>query len=231
MASERDLVTHIIFDLDGLLIDTESLYTEAHVKACEKFGKTYTMEIKVKTMGMKHEFAVAYLLQQLGLDGEVSVDEYSNVYVPILYDLLPRNSMLPGAIELIRYFSAKNIPMAICTGSNRKEFELKTQNHHEMLKLIPIRVLTGDDPEVKRGKPDPDAFIVTMNRFKVKPKCAKNVLVFEDAPNGVRAAVAAGMQVVMVPDLTYSKPPEDVANKISCVLTTLREFDPSTFGL
>ena len=92
-------------------------------------------------------------------------------------------------------------------------------------------MLTGDDPAVKHGKPAPDGFLVTMDRFETKPESVENVLVFEDAPNGVLAAVAAGMHVVMVPDLSFTSPPESVLDKISFVLNNLEDFKPETMGL
>uniref|UniRef100_A0A183D485 HAD family phosphatase n=1 Tax=Gongylonema pulchrum TaxID=637853 RepID=A0A183D485_9BILA len=73
--------------------------------------------------------------------------------------------------------------------------------------------------------------LVTMDRFKEKPTSSANVLVFEDSANGVLAAVAAGMQVVMVPDPTYMEPPEAVKDKIAFVLKSLEEFRPETMGL
>lgn len=91
--------------------------------------------------------------------------------------------------------------------------------------------MAGDDPEIKHGKPAPDPFLATMNRFAEKAESPMNVLVFEDSANGVRAAIAAGMQVVMVPDMSYMKPPEEVKDKIGCILNSLEEFKPESMGL
>lgn len=93
-----------------------------------------------------------------------------------------------------------------------------------------MQVLTGDDPHVKKGKPEPDGFLETMQRFAVKPKSAAHVLVFEDSINGVYAASAAGMHVVMVPDLRYSNP-EKFQHKITLILNSLEEFKPELFCL
>lgn len=83
---------------------------------------------------------------------------------------------------------------------------------------------------MKHGKPDPDGFLVTMNRFKEKPSCAANVLVFEDSPNGVIAACRAGMQVVMVSDFSYYEPPEECKDRI-VTMNSLEDFKPEQFGL
>lgn len=91
--------------------------------------------------------------------------------------------------------------------------------------------MSGDDPAVKRGKPAPDPFLVTMDRFERKPEKAENVLVFEDATNGVYAAIAAGMNVVMVPDLTYMKIPDELQDKITMMLKSLEDFKPENVGL
>ncbi|VDK53082.1 unnamed protein product [Anisakis simplex] len=224
-------ITHIIWDLDGLLIDTESVYTDANVKAMAKYGKKYTLEAKVRSMGMKHDVACAKVLKDVGLEGQVSVKEYSQLYDQLLREMLPDCGMMKGAMKLVQHFAKHNIPMAICTGSCTFEYELKVKNHQDLVQLIPLSVLTGDDPEVLHGKPAPDGFLVTMNRFPQKPASAENVLVFEDSPNGVRSAVAAGMHVVMVPDWSYSKPPEDIKDRIFAVLNSLEEFKPESVGL
>ncbi|EJW74187.1 tRNA-specific adenosine deaminase 2 [Wuchereria bancrofti] len=70
-----------------------------------------------------------------------------------------------------------------------------------------------------------------MARFEEKPEKAGNVLVFEDATNGVYAAIAAGMHVVMVPDLTYMKIPDELQNKINLILRSLEDFKPESIGL
>lgn len=92
-------------------------------------------------------------------------------------------------------------------------------------------MLIGDDLTIKKSKPAPDGFLATMNRFAQKPDKPSNVLVFEDSANGVQAAVAAGMHVIMVPYLNHTKPPEDFEDKITFVLNSLEEFRPESVGL
>lgn len=110
-----------------------------------------------------------------------------------------------------------------------RKFMLKSVKHRDWLDLIPIQVLCGDDKAVKRGKPFPDCFLETMRRFPVPPKDPSHVLVFEDSPNGGKAAKAAGMQCVMIPEPKFRRQSFDLgADK---VLSSLEEFVPEEFGL
>lgn len=105
--------------------------------------------------------------------------------------------------------------------------DLKTTHHRELFKLFNHRVCGSTDPEVKQGKPSPDIFLVAANRFSDKPT-SENCLVFEDAPNGVTAATAAGMQCVMVPD---EHVPLEMCKLATQVLKSLEDFKPEEFGL
>ncbi|VDM08544.1 unnamed protein product [Wuchereria bancrofti] len=224
-------ITHVIFDLDGLLIDTESTYTETHTFAMKHYGKKFTLDLKSSTMGMNHEPSVKMLLDKVGLTDKVSVKEYDNLYNPILLKKLPYCQKMPGALRLVRHFHKHNIPMAICSGSSSYSFKCKTMNHKDLIDLIPLQVKCSSDPEIKEGKPSPEAYLVTMQRFRNPPVAPSNVLVFEDAPNGVLAAIRAGMNVVMVPDLRYVKVPDEGKEQIVEVLKSLEDFRPESVGL
>uniref|UniRef100_A0AAF5PS58 HAD-superfamily hydrolase n=1 Tax=Wuchereria bancrofti TaxID=6293 RepID=A0AAF5PS58_WUCBA len=223
-------ITHVIFDLDGLLLDSETVYTRINEEILLGYGKKYTMELKAKMAGMGMNESINVILKHEDLIGKVTLEQYRKQYLELASKYLPDSKLLPGALRLVKHFAKHLIPIALCTGSSTFEFETKMQKHQELLQLINLRVL-ADDPSVKHCKPAPDAFLITMQRFVKKPTSAANVLVFEDSINGVRAAIAAGMQVIMVPDPRYSKPPEDCEKMILLVLKSLTEFQPETVGL
>uniref|UniRef100_A0A8R1Y7A0 Uncharacterized protein n=1 Tax=Onchocerca volvulus TaxID=6282 RepID=A0A8R1Y7A0_ONCVO len=224
-------ITHVIFDLDGLLIDTEPSYTETHTSAMKQYGKKFTLDLKSLTMGMKHEAAIKILLNKIGLADKVSVEEYDKLYRPVLLEKLPHCPKMPGALRLVQHFHNHSIPMAICSGSSNYSFKLKTMNHKDLTDLISVQVKCGSDPEIEEGKPSAEAYLVTMQRFRSPPLDPSNVLVFEDAPNGVLAAIRAGMNVVMVPDLSYAQVPDEGKEQIVGVLESLEDFRPESVGL
>lgn len=220
------LVSHVIFDVDGLLLDTERLYTEITQKIVSKYGKQFTWEIKSQQMGKKETEAAKIIINALDLP--LTVDEYLDTAHQQQEILFPEVDFLPGAEKLVRHLHKHNIPIAIATGSSRKLMELKTRKHRDLFDLFLHSVFSTDDPDVKHGKPAPDIFLVCAERFKDKPN-HDQVLVFEDAPNGVDAAHAAGMKCVWVPQKEQDR--DTHIHKCSLVLDSLEHFVPESFGL
>lgn len=218
-------VTHVIFDMDGLLINTEDLYTEAYSNICKPYGKVYDWSVKIPCMGKKPKEGAQYVIDTLGIP--LTADEWIVKLNVQIKNLMGQAKFMPGAKKLVDHLHKHKIPIAICSGSSNLAFKAKTSHLQEMFtKFSPI-VLCGDDPEVKRGKPDPDAYNVTRGRFPDLPEPQK-VLVFEDAPNGVKSALAANMQVVMVPDENM---PKELTQDATLVLKSLEDFVPEQFGL
>ncbi|XP_064615020.1 pseudouridine-5'-phosphatase-like [Liolophura sinensis] len=219
-------ITHVVFDMDGLLLDTENLYTIATQAVTSQYGKDYSYDIKEKCMGRSEREGSHIIIDSLQLP--ITVDEFIKMCKSHFAEVFPRAELLPGADKLVRHLHKHNVPIAIATGSNKWKYDLKTTNHKEFFSLFHHTVLISDDPEVHHGKPHPECFLVAAKRFDDSPSPEK-VLVFEDSGNGVVSAHAAGMQCVWVPDPRTDT--SQVANKATLIISSLGDFKPEEFGL
>jgi len=175
-------------------------------------------------MGLPGHLSAQLLVKELKLP--IDAEKFEQMFSTELHRLMRNVSLMPGVKELILHFHEHRVPMAIATSANHKVFCHKANSH---CKLLPAfhHIVCGDDPELTHGKPSPDIFLLAASRFKPKP-CPQSCLVFEDSPNGLNAALAAGMQVVMIPD---PRVPEEKTKGATVVLGSMEEFQPELFGL
>ncbi|XP_018796392.1 PREDICTED: probable pseudouridine-5'-phosphatase isoform X1 [Bactrocera latifrons] len=225
MCSKFKNVTHCLFDMDGLLLDTEKLYSKATQEILDLYGKTYTWDVKVSVMGLQTQQVAEAIVAAYKLP--ISWEEYAQRQRERTEFLMSEAELMPGAERLLRHLHANKIPIALATSSGEHMVEIKVTHHRDVFKLFHHRVCGSTDPEVKAGKPSPDIFLIAASRFLDKPD-PSNCLVFEDAPNGVQAALSAGMQVVMVPDELVT---EEMRKDATQVLKSLDDFRPEDFGL
>ncbi|XP_078040500.1 pseudouridine-5'-phosphatase isoform X2 [Augochlora pura] len=204
---------------------TEALYSEAYNRITNRYGKEFTWEHKAETMGFKTSACAQAVIEMLSLP--MTKEEFESEVVQLYKELFPSANLMPGTERLLRHLKEHNIPIALATSSNKENFELKTQKWTELFDLFHHKVLGSSDSEVVNGKPAPDIFLVAAKRFPDNPDPSK-CLVFEDAPNGVKAALSAGMQVVMVPDPML---PKRFIQNPTLVINSLEHFQPEIFGL
>ncbi len=185
--------SHVIFDLDGVLLDTEKLYTEATQQVVGEFGKVFDWSLKSRMMGRHEREAAELLVDTLSLP--ISAAEYLKRQLPIAEALFRGAEELTGARAFVAALLDRGLVLAVGTSSSRRLYELKT-SHLPWFSAFSA-VVSGDHPEVRELKPAPDIFLAAARAISAEPaRC----LVIEDAPAGVLAARAAGMSVIAIPD-------------------------------
>ncbi len=209
-----------IFDMDGLLLDTEILYTEVTQEIVGRFGKVFDWSIKANMIGRPAADSAKYLVETLDLP--ITPDQYRQERESKLREKCPSCRAYPGAQTLIRELSNAGIPIALATSSHKDLYQLKTQQHQSWFSLFNI-IVTGDDSEIQNGKPAPDIFLLAAKRLGIDPKGA---LVFEDSPSGLEAGVAAGMRVICIPDANMDK---SRYQKAELVLDSISQFNPGKY--
>lgn len=209
----------VIFDMDGVLLDTEPIYTQVTQAVLDEFGKRFEWSLKSKMVGRTNMEAAAILINELELNlTPEAFLEKQDVYFE---ELFPKCQPMPGVIELIKALSKADIPMAVGTSSSTRFFNIKTQFHQEWFQLFST-VVRGDDPEVKAGKPAPDIFLTAAKRLGVAPE---NCLVFEDAPTGLKAGKTANMSVIAIPDANMPIEAYDTADLVIDSFHSLKVSD------
>ncbi len=145
--SPHSSISHVIFDLDGLLITTGGLYFKLISDFLAKYGHTYTHEVRRKLMGRQFQKSAKILVEEYNLPVDPSeIVEY--VHSRIKPESWRNTKFLPGAAQLIEYFAAQGVPMAVATGSEVSHLEHKMHNGKDVWAKMHHIVATGGNPEV-----------------------------------------------------------------------------------
>lgn len=182
-----------IFDFDGLIVDTEMPRYIAWREEYEKFDQTLTIRDWWIAIGTGPAvFDPAKQLSELA-EKKVTPDEILEVVDARSYELMEEVTLLPGVGEFIIKADALGIPMAVASSSSRKW----VVDHLEKFRLLPYfrSVVTAED--VQNVKPDPDLYLLALKNLELTNK---SVCAFEDSPNGIKAAKAAGLRCLAIPN-------------------------------
>lgn len=171
--------------MDGVLLDTEPLYTEAYNRIISPFGAALDRATKLEVMGRPAIQNAEHVIRKFSLP--LSPDEFMKQREEILLELFEDPPAVPGAAEFVRGLAERGVPMAVATSSSRPMFALKTAKH-SWFRLFQ-HIVCGDDAEIARPKPAPDIFLLAAHRLQVPiDSCA----IFEDSPAGLDGARASG---------------------------------------
>ncbi len=203
----------VIFDMDGLIFDTERLSYLSWVEAAKKFEINFDNNTFYKLLGTNHDSIRNTLIAKYG--DRINVDDYMKEKRKINLSLIKDGAeKKPGLEELLIYLTNNKIKKAVATSSNR-EIALRLLEKADVLRYFDY-VLCGD--EVRKSKPDPEIFLNVAKKLEVNPK---NCLVLEDSEAGVIAASRGKIRVIMIPDV--KEPEKEIEELVYKKLSNLKE--------
>jgi HAD superfamily hydrolase (TIGR01509 family) len=210
------LIAAVVFDMDGVIVDSEQVWDDVREQYVREIGGTYVESATRDMMGMSSVEWSRYMAERLGVPGTPE-----EINAAIVERMLERYGeappLIPAAVEAVRR-CAERWPLAVASSSNPELIEvvLDVAGLHD---VIPVVV---SSQEVGRGKPAPDVYLEAARRLGVDPQTCTAV---EDSHNGIRSAKAAGMRVIAIPN-PHFPPDEEALAQADVVLRSIAELTP-----
>ncbi len=214
------MIAAVVFDMDGVLISSEEVWDEVREGLAREVGAAWPAEAQHAMMGMNTAEWTTYMRDAVGIPwtAEEIGREVQRRLVGRYRDDLP---LLPGAVRAVRGMAAR-LQLGLASSSPRGLIEAVLEDAG----LAGCFAVTVSSEEVPRGKPAPDVYLRALERLGVAPAAAAAI---EDSGAGLRAAAAAGMRVVAIPNTHYPPADDDLA-LADIVLGTIAELVPETLG-
>ncbi|HKI45762.1 MAG TPA: HAD family phosphatase [Balneolales bacterium] len=203
------MVKSVLFDMDGLLVDTERVARTAWKYAGEKCGVVVTDNFYATLIGIGRDDSEKALLQQFGPD--FPLDRFKDQRYNKMRNLLHGAELLKkGAAEILRFIHSRDIPMGLVTSSHHEDVDDRLGSLTRYFSVVVAR------EDVAHGKPAPDLYQAALEKMEIGPD---ESIVLEDSPVGMEAARRAGLDVILVPDLISPGP--DISEKAFAVCDDL----------
>ena len=210
------MIGGVVFDLDGVIIDSEELWDEVREGLARERGGRWSEQAQADMMGMSSTEWSRYMHEVVGLP-----EPPDEINREVVRRMLVRYSehlpLIDGAIDGVKRVAA-HWPLGVASSSNRELIDQVL----ELSGLAPSFNVTVSSEEVERGKPAPDVYLEAAHRLGVGPSRSAAI---EDSANGIRSAHTAGMHVVAIPNRAFP-PPADVLALPNVVLESIKELDP-----
>ncbi len=192
-------ISAVIFDLDGLILDSENWWINSIKKTNEVYGYNFPIKLAIESIGMRIDLMNKKWKKVMGKDFDVDKFREYNDY--FMKEEATNNGIKvkSGFYDLIAYLKSKNIKIAIASSSlsDRVDLSLKSA---KIDKSIFDCIITGD--MVENGKPSPDIYIKACDMLNVK---REEALALEDSDNGILSATSVGLKVILIPDIKKNK--------------------------
>jgi len=210
------VIDAVVFDLDGVIVDSEHVWDEVRAAYTRESGGRYTDRATRDMMGMSSLEWSKYMASELGVPGTPE-----EINAAVVERMLARYGeappLIPGAVDAVRAI-AQRWPVGIASSSNRELIDVVLAASG-LADLVRVAV---SSEEVARGKPAPDVYLEAARRLGVEPsQCAA----VEDSHNGIRSAKAAGMRVLAIPNRQFPPDAEALA-QADVVLASVSELTP-----
>jgi HAD superfamily hydrolase (TIGR01509 family) len=210
------VIDAVVFDLDGVIIDSEQLWDDVREGLARERGGRWSEQAQADMMGMSSTEWSRYMHEVVGLPeppDEINREVVSRMLVRYSEHL----PLIDGAVAAVKRVAA-DWPLGVASSSNRELIDRVL----ELSGLAPYFKVTVSSEEAARGKPAPDVYLEAAHRLGVAPSRSAAI---EDSANGIRSAHAAGMHVVAIPNHAFP-PPADVLALANVVLESIEELDP-----
>jgi HAD superfamily hydrolase (TIGR01509 family) len=210
------VIDAVVFDLDGLLLDTEQVWDEVREGLVRERGGRWHDRAQADMMGMSSTEWSRYLHDELGL--AEPPEELNRIVVERMEDRYRQQlPLVDGAVEAVRRLAGR-WPLGLASSSNRPLIDLAL----DLMGVAELFRATVSSEEVDRGKPAPDVYLEAARRLGVRPE---NVVAVEDSASGIRSAKAAGMGVIAIPNAHFP-PADDVLGLADVRLESLAGLTP-----